>query len=81
MGKSPHITFVLIMCKPNSILDIAWQLEEIENVKEATLVAGSWQIIVKFEAQDTDHIIEAIESKLRKITGIESTLTLVVKMT
>jgi len=77
MENSSSIAFVLIMCKPDSKIDIVDQLVEITVVKEITLVEGPWRIIVKLESSDLNHIRDAIRWKLRKIIGIESTLTLV----
>lgn len=65
------------MCKSESIAEIVQQMDEIDIVSETTLVEGPWKIIVKLEGKDLDQIREAIRWKLRKITGIESTLTLV----
>ncbi|MFQ5497998.1 MAG: Lrp/AsnC ligand binding domain-containing protein [Nitrosopumilus sp.] len=76
MGNS-SAAFVLIMCKSESIAEIVQQMDEIDIVSETTLVEGPWKIIVKLEGKDLDQIREAIRWKLRKITGIESTLTLV----
>ena len=65
------------MCKQESIEFVADQLNEIDVVKESTLIDGPWRIIVKLEAPTLDHIREAVQWKLRKIEGIESTLSLV----
>jgi len=77
MEKSPSIAFVLIMCNSESMTDVVKQLNEIEIIKETVLVDGPWKIIVKFESTSLDHIRDAIRWKLRKMTGIQSTLTLV----
>ncbi|MCV0401323.1 MAG: Lrp/AsnC ligand binding domain-containing protein [Nitrosopumilus sp.] len=76
MGNS-SVAFVLIMCKFESISEILQQMNEVDVVAETAIVVGPWKIIVKLEATDLDHIREAIRWKLRKMTGIESTLTLV----
>jgi len=76
MGNS-SVVFVLIMCKSESTEDIVKQINDVDIVSETTLVEGPWKIIVKLKAKDLDQIREAIRWKLRKITGIESTMTLV----
>ncbi len=80
MGKS-SVAFVLIMCNFEAIDLIIKQLAEIEIVTETAVVDGPWKIITKFESTDLDNIREAIRWKLRKMDGIESTLTLVEYMT
>lgn len=76
MGKS-SVAFVLIMCDSELIRPIIKQLGQIDVVTETAIVDGPWKIITKFESSDLDHIREAIRWKLRKMDGIESTLTLV----
>jgi len=76
MGNS-SAAFVLIMCKPESITNIVNQVDEIKIVSEITRVDGPWRIIVKLESTELDHIRDAIRFKLRKIEGIQTTLTLV----
>jgi len=75
--ESHSLAFVLIMCKTESILGIAYQLDELDTVKETALVSGPWKIIVKLESKSLDHLRDAIRWKIRKIPEIESTLTLV----
>ncbi len=77
MGLSYNIAFVLIMCKPESTASLVTQLSEIDAVKEITKVDGSWRIIVKLESSNLEHTRDAIRYKLRRMTGIETTLTLV----
>lgn len=77
MASYSSVAYVLITCKQELVRYIVNQIEEIESVKEITLVDGQWKIIVKIESKDLDGIREAIRWKLRNIPEIESTLTLV----
>ncbi|AJW70276.1 Lrp/AsnC ligand binding domain-containing protein [Nitrosopumilus adriaticus] len=77
MKDSPSIVFVLIMCKHESMDGVMNQLNEIDVVKESTLIDGPWRIIVKLQAASLDHLRDAVQWKLRKMEGIESTLSLV----
>jgi len=77
MTDTSNIVFVLIICNHESMTSIVSQLNEIDVVKEATLVDGPWRIIVKLQSASLDHIREAVQWKLRKIEGVESTLSLV----
>lgn len=77
MTDTASIVFVLIMCAHKSMTSIINQLNEIDAVKEATLVDGPWRIIVKLQASNLDHLRDAVQWKLRKMEGIESTLSLV----
>ena len=76
MGR-PSVAFVLIMCNSESVEHIIKELDEIDIITETAMVDGPWKIITKLESTDLDHIREAIRWELRKMDGIESTLTLV----
>ena len=76
MGKS-SVAFVLITCNFESIEYIMKHLDEIETVTEIAVVDGPWKIITKLESANLEDIREDIRWKLRKMNGIESTLTLV----
>ncbi|MFQ5476870.1 MAG: Lrp/AsnC ligand binding domain-containing protein [Nitrosopumilus sp.] len=80
MGNS-SVAFVLIMCQQELTEDLVGELAEIDVVKEITLVEGPWKIILKLESSDLDHIRDAIRWKIRRMEGIESTLTLIEYMT
>ena len=75
--KKPSIGFVLIECKQEYMKDIVNQLDEIDVVKETLRVEGLWRLVAKLEAPNLDNIRETIQWKIRKMSGIESTLTLV----
>jgi len=77
MIDTSSIVFVLIMCNRESMPNIINQLTEIDVVKETTLVDGPWRIVVKLQSTSLDHLRDAIQWKLRKMEGIESTLSLV----
>ena len=77
MKNSTSVVFVLIMCKHESMDDVMSQLNEIDVVKESTLIDGPWRIVVKLQAASLNHLRDAVQWKLRKIEGIESTLSLV----
>jgi len=77
MTDTFSVVYVLIMCNHESMTSITNQLNEIDVVKETTLVDGPWRIVVKLQSSSLDHLRDAIQWKLRKIEGIESTLSLV----
>lgn len=77
MIDTSSVVYVLIMCKHESMANIVDQLNEIEVVKETTLVDGPWRIVVKLQSTALDHLRDAVQWKLRKMDGIESTLSLV----
>lgn len=77
MTDTSSVVYVMIMCKHESMVSIVDQLNEIDVVKEATLVDGPWRIVVKLQSTSLDHLRDAVQWKLRKMEGVESTLSLV----
>ena len=69
--------YVLInvdMGKERAVLD---QLKSVENVKEGWVVYGIYDVIVKLEAERVENLKEIISEKIRKIDGVQATLTLI----
>jgi DNA-binding Lrp family transcriptional regulator len=54
------------------------KLESIQNVKEAHLTYGVYDIIVIVEAETQDKLKETITYQIRALPGIRSTLTMVI---
>lgn len=54
------------------------ELKKTPNVTEVYAVYGVYDVIVKVEAESMEKLREAIATKLRRITGIKSTLTMII---
>ena len=73
------LAFVLINAEVGSEEQVVKELREIDNVKEAHLVYGVYDIVTKVEAEAMDKLKDVIAQKVRRVTGIRSTLTLLVQ--
>ena len=71
--------FVLINAEVGSEEQVVKKLRETDNVKEAHLVYGVYDLIAKVEAEAMDKLKDVIAQKVRRVTGIRSTLTLLVQ--
>ncbi len=54
------------------------ELLKIEGISEAYIVYGVYDIVVKIKAPTTEALKEIISSKIRKISNVRSTLTMIV---
>ena len=54
------------------------ELKKKPNVTEVYAVYGVYDVIVKVEAESMEKLREAIATKLRRISGIKSTLTMII---
>jgi len=54
------------------------ELKNTSNVKEVYAVYGVYDVIVKVEAESMEKLREAIATKLRRISGVKSTLTMII---
>ena len=70
--------FVLLSTELGREEDIIKDLKNLEGVKEVFRVYGVYDIIAKVESDTMDKVKEIITWKLRKLTGVKSTLTLIV---
>jgi len=57
---------------------IADEISKLPEAQEVHIITGNWDILIKVKAKDVDEIGKFIVDKLRKIRGIEKTLTCMV---
>ncbi len=72
------IAFVLINTETGFMDDVLKSLSEIEGVKEAYSVYGVYDIIAKIEANTMDDLKDIVTWKIRKISNVRTTLTMIV---
>jgi len=58
--------------------EVLKELEKIEGVKEAYTVYGVYDIIAKVEANTMDGIKDIVTWKIRKLSNVRTTLTMIV---
>ena len=73
------LAFVLINAEVGSEDQVVKKLRETDNVKEAHLVYGVYDLIAKVEAETMDKLKDVIAQEVRRVPGIRSTLTLLVQ--
>ena len=71
------IAFVLIMSKTGKEREVLDDVRRLNEVKEASIVFGDYDIIAKIEVGDVERLNELIISKLRKIPNVSMTTTLI----
>tara|TARA_B100001013_G_scaffold304662_1_gene207191 strand:+ start:95 stop:322 length:228 start_codon:yes stop_codon:yes gene_type:complete len=69
------IAFLLLNVVSGTEIEINEELKKIENVKEAYFVHGMYDFIIRLESKEIKEIKNSI-LKIRKLSGIESTLTM-----
>lgn len=70
------VAFVLANAEVGKIREILSELRKIEGVAEAYTVTGSYDLVVKLQADKFEQVAEAVTQRLHKISGIKSTVTL-----
>ena len=68
--------YVLVNCELGSEEEIINQLKNIEEVKETHGTFGAYDILVKVELENVEKVRETILCRIRKLSKIRSTLTL-----
>jgi DNA-binding Lrp family transcriptional regulator len=72
------LAFVMITAEIGREGEVLNELKKIEHVKEASLTYGVYDIVAKIEAETWDKLKEIMTSKARRLTGVRSTLTMIV---
>jgi DNA-binding Lrp family transcriptional regulator len=70
--------FVLLNADLGYESTLAEDMKGIPGVKEAYTVYGVYDIMIKVEADSMDKLKEFISSKIRRVKGVKSTLTMVI---
>ena len=69
--------YVMINCKDGSESYVTEQLKALDGVSEVTSTIGPYDIIVRLEVQSTETLREVIMSKIRQISEVRATTTIV----
>ncbi|MBU4256569.1 MAG: Lrp/AsnC family transcriptional regulator [Thermoplasmatales archaeon] len=58
--------------------DVAKKLSSFQDVQEVHIITGEWDIIIKIMAKDVESVGRFVVGKMRRLKGIEKTLTCMV---
>ena len=72
------MAFVFMNIDTGGEQEVLKQLQGIENVKEAYLVYGVYDLVARIEAETMDKLKEIVTWKVRRLDKVRSTLTTIV---
>lgn len=72
------VALVLINTETGVEETVLEKLKKMKNVKEAFIVYGVYDIIVKVEAKDLEELRDIVSTRIRRVEGVRSTVTLIV---
>lgn len=70
------IGYVLINAKPGMEFEAFQIIKELENVVDATILFGDYDILVKIVADDMGVIARTVVDDIRQVKGVSDTKTL-----
>ncbi len=70
-------TFVLINCEPGKEPEVLQQLHKMKNVVDTQETFGVYDIVARIESDSQSQLAHIISDKIRKISNINTTLTLI----
>lgn len=73
-----HSAFVLMNSEIGKEVQIVNEIKKIANVREAYPVYGVYDVLMVIESESAESLRETITSKIRKLDGVKSTLTMVI---
>ena len=74
--SSEIVAYLLLVVKMGKEHDVAEKIKRIEDVVEALIVYGQWDILIRIETEDLGKL-DYIVTQIRKIDGVEQTTTLI----
>ena len=72
------LAFVLLNVEPGTEEEVRDTVSKIEEVEEAHLVYGTYDLVLKLSADTMDEVKKAVTGKIRKLDEVRSTLTMLV---
>ncbi|MFX1486079.1 MAG: Lrp/AsnC ligand binding domain-containing protein [Promethearchaeota archaeon] len=70
------LAFVLIRAKTGKELDIMLELEQMEEVKEAYMIYGGWDVIARVEVESLPQL-DTLVVDIRGLRDVQQTATLI----
>jgi|UniRef100_A0A7C4BBM9 DNA-binding Lrp family transcriptional regulator len=70
--------FVLINTEIGAEDEVLAQIKNIEEVKEAYIVYGIYDLFAKVEAESIEKLKDVVSSKIRRLPKVKSTITMIV---
>lgn len=70
--------FILLNVESGSEDNVLKQLKSLEAVKEAYVSYGAYDLIIRIKADTMDELKDSVTNKIRTISKVRSTLTLIV---
>lgn len=71
------LAFVLVNAELGFEEDVIREIRKLPDVREAHLVYGMYDIMVKIEGASVEKVKETVNTKIRKLDKIRSTLTMI----
>ncbi len=72
------VVYILINAELGMEEDLIQELRKIENIKEAYVAYGVYDVIVKAEAENMESLKELVAFKIRRMKEVKNTLTMTV---
>lgn len=70
--------FVLVNADVGSEDEVVKELRKMPNVKESFVAYGAYDIVAKVEAESMEKLKELVNGKIRRLTKVRSTLTMII---
>ena len=74
--KKMHVGFVLLNCDLGAEEYILDELKQVEQVKNAYVTFGAYDIIAEINGSDQEEFEKTVSMKIRRLSRIVSTMTL-----
>jgi len=72
------VVYILINSELGMEEDLIQELRKMENIKEAYVAYGVYDVIVKAEAENMENLKELVAFKIRRMKEVKNTLTMTV---
>lgn len=72
-----HVVYILLMTEAGMEHEVAEEVSKIEQVTEAHVTYGEWDVVVRVEIDDLGRKLDEIVTRIRKTRGVTKSMTLI----
>ena len=76
--KSLATAFLLLNTETGLEAEVMKSLKDLDEVKEAHMLDGTYDVIVRMETATMQELKDAVDWKIRRLESVHSTLTMIV---
>lgn len=70
--------YVMVLTAAGTTRDLLSEIQEIDGVRRANIVAGEYDIVADVDAEDAQHLLRLVTDEIQSLEGVGRTRTCII---